>query len=344
MRPAIYGGYECGFDTLVRVVAPVAAGCASTGWVFSIGIVHQWLVATFPKEAQQEYWSNSEDLAFGAYAPVGKAVPSNGGYTISGRWSFTSGCDHAQWIILGGVIPPSEGSSPRPAFFLLPRRDVHLDDNWFTMGLAGTGSKDTIVHDAFVPLHRVLSFADLLSGTTPGASIHSNSLYRHSMMSVLPFALIAPILGIAEGALVDFLEMAKVRTTRGAVAGGNNRMAEFATIQTRVAEASGSIDAARLLIFDVLARSLQVTSEGEQRNLDLRLRNRLNQAFSVRLLVQAVDALFSASGGQGIFSSKPLQRMWRDVHAAAVHVSLNWDAVSTMYGQYALGLEPKGQY
>lgn len=64
----------------------------------------------------------------------------------------------------------------------------------------------------------------------------------------------------------------------------------------------------------------------------------------MRLLVQAVDALFSASGGQGIFSSKPLQRMWRDVHAAAVHVSLNWDAVSTMYGQYALGLEPKGQY
>jgi alkylation response protein AidB-like acyl-CoA dehydrogenase len=190
----------------------------------------------------------------------------------------------------------------------------------------------------------VVSFADLLAGTTPGAAIHGNPLYRHSMMSALPFALVAPVLGMAEGALVDFIDMAKVRTTRGAVAGANNRMAEFATIQTRVAEATGSIDAARLMIFDALEKALRVTEQGVQANLDLRLRNRLSQAFSVKLLVQAVDALFLASGGQGIFTSKPLQRTWRDAHAAVVHVSMNWDAVSTMYGQYALGLDPKGQY
>jgi alkylation response protein AidB-like acyl-CoA dehydrogenase len=138
--------------------------------------------------------------------------------------------------------------------------------------------------------------------------------------------------------------MAKVRTTRGAVAGGNNRMAEFATIQSRVAEAAGSIDAARLTILHALENAFAAAKAGEQANLDLRLRNRLTQAFSVRLLVQAVDALFLASGGQGIFTSKPIQRAWRDAHAAAVHVSLNWDAVSTMYGQYALSLDPKGQY
>jgi alkylation response protein AidB-like acyl-CoA dehydrogenase len=149
---------------------------------------------------------------------------------------------------------------------------------------------------------------------------------------------------MAEGALNDFIDMAKVRTTRGAVAGANNRMAEFATIQSRVAEATGSIDAARLMIFDALEKALSVTEAGEQGGLDRRLRNRLSQAFSVRLLVQAVDALFLAAGGQGIFTSKPLQRTWRDAHAAAVHVSMNWDAVSTMYGQHALGLDPKGQY
>jgi resorcinol 4-hydroxylase (FADH2) len=247
--------------------------------------------------------------------------------------------------VLGGMMPPAaEGLPAKPAFFLVPRGDVRLDDNWFTMGLAGTGSKNTVATDVFVPQHRVVPVADLLAGTTPGAKVHDNPLYRQSMLSALPFALVAPLLGMADGALADFLDMAKVRTTRGAVAGGNNRMAEFATIQTRVAEATGSIDAARLTIYQALDKALAAAAAGEQANLDLRLRNRLAQAFCARLLVQAVDALFQAAGGQGIFTSKPIQRAWRDIHAGAVHVSMNWDAVSTMYGQYALGLDPKGQY
>jgi alkylation response protein AidB-like acyl-CoA dehydrogenase len=345
MQPAIYGGYEYGFDALVDIVAPVGAGCGSSGWVFSLGITHQWLTATFPKQAQDEYWSDPDAIAAGSYAPVGKAAAVDGGYRLSGTWSFTSGCDHAQWLYLGGMIPPSrDGQPPQPAFFLVPRRDVTLDDNWFTMGLAGTGSKNTVAADVFVPSHRVVPVAQLLTGTAPGAAVHDNPLYRQSMLSALPFALVAPILGMAEGALADFIDMAKVRTTRGAVAGGNNRMAEFATIQTRVAEAAGSIEAARLTVFDALARASSAAEAGEQANLDLRLRNRLSQAFSVRLLVQAIDALFLASGGQSIFTGKPIQRAWRDAHAGAVHVSMNWDAVSTMFGQYALGLDPKGQY
>jgi resorcinol 4-hydroxylase (FADH2) len=345
MQPAVYGGYEYGFDALVRAVAPVASGCGSAGWVCSLGIVHQWLAATFPKQAQDEYWSDPDAIAAGSYAPVGKAVAANGGYRLSGSWSFTSGCDHAQWLFLGGMIPSTQdGSPPKPALFLLPRADVHFDDNWYTMGLAGTGSKNTVADDVFVPAHRVVPVVDLLAGTTPGALVHDNPLYRQSMLAALPFALVAPILGIADGALADFVEMAKVRTTRGAVAGGNNRMAEFATVQTRVAEATGSIEAARLTIFHALEQAAIAAQRGEQAGLDLRQRNRLAQAFSVRLLIQAVDALFLASGGQSIFTGRPIQRAWRDAHAGGVHVSMNWDAVSTMYGQYALGLDPKGQY
>jgi alkylation response protein AidB-like acyl-CoA dehydrogenase len=345
MQPAVYGGYEYGFDALVHTVAPVAAGCGSSGWVFSLGIVHQWLIAAYPKQAQDEYWSEPDPIAFGSYPSVGKAIAVDDGYRLSGVWGFTSGCDHAQWLVLGGMMPPAaEGLPAKPAFFLVPRGDVRLDDNWFTMGLAGTGSKNTVATDVFVPQHRVVPVADLLAGTTPGAKVHDNPLYRQSMLSALPFALVAPLLGMADGALADFLDMAKVRTTRGAVAGGNNRMAEFATIQTRVAEATGSIDAARLTIYQALDKALAAAAAGEQANLDLRLRNRLAQAFCARLLVQAVDALFQAAGGQGIFTSKPIQRAWRDIHAGAVHVSMNWDAVSTMYGQYALGLDPKGQY
>lgn len=345
MQPAIYGGHEYGFDVLVEAAAVVGAGCGSAGWVFSLCAVHQWLVALFSKQAQDEFFADQDTVAAGSYAPVGKAVAISGGYKLSGNWSFTSGCDHAQWIVLGGMIPPAgESKPPRPAFFLLPRADVTFDDTWYTMGLAGTGSKNTVANDAFVPGHRVVAVADLLAGTTPGAALHGNPLYRQSMLSTIPFTLIAPILGVAEGALADFVEMAKVRSTRGAVAGGNNRMAEYATIQTRVAEATGAIDAARLTIRHSLDKARAAAEAGQQSDLDLRLRARLSQAFSMRLLVQAIDAVFLASGGQGIFLDRPIQRAWRDAHAGAVHVSMNWDAVSTMYGQHALGLEPKGQY
>ena len=165
------------------------------------------------------------------------------------------------------------------------------------------------------------------------------------MMSALPFTLVAPVLGMAEGALTDFVDMAKVRTTRGAVTGGNNRMAEFATVQSRVAEAAGSIDAARLTIFDALDKAMAAAAAGDQADTDMRLRNRLAQAFSVRLLLRAVDALFRGLRRAGHFHREAdPARVARRPCRARVHVSMNWDAVSTMYGQHALGLDPKGQY
>jgi alkylation response protein AidB-like acyl-CoA dehydrogenase len=161
---------------------------------------------------------------------------------------------------------------------------------------------------------------------------------------VLPITIVAPVLGMAEAALEHFLAMAKVRITRGAVVGGNRAMAELTTVQGRVAEASACIDAARLLMFRDLAEAQATVERGEPMSADLRLRNRRDQAFCVRLLLQSVDALFHASGGQGLFLASPLQRIWRDAHAAASHISLNWDSTGTMYGQHLLGLEPKGQY
>ena len=138
--------------------------------------------------------------------------------------------------------------------------------------------------------------------------------------------------------------MTSARSTRGAVAGANNRMAEFATIQTRVAEAAASIDAARTILMRDIEETQGMAAAGQPITIDTRLRNRRTHAFAVKLLVQAVDALFYGSGGNALALERPLQRFWRDIHAAGVHISTNWDAVSTMYGQHALGLEPKGQY
>jgi alkylation response protein AidB-like acyl-CoA dehydrogenase len=304
LQPEAYGGFEYGFDVFAELVATIGRGCGSSAWVYGLGAVHQWFAACLPREAQDEFWAEPGAIAAGSYAPVGKTGPADGGYRTSGVWSFASGCDNARWYFLATMVASLDGSeAARPSFLLVPRADVRIDDNWHTMGLAGTGSKNIVADDIFVPAHRVLAIADLAAGTGPGTLINTNPLYRQSFLSVVPVTLVAPVLGMAEGALADFVDMVTGRTTRGAVG-----------------------------------------ACGEPTPLDMRLRNRLGHTFCTRLLVQAVDALFLAAGGQGIFLEKPLQRAWRDAHAAAAHISLNWDAVATMYGQYALGLEPKGQY
>ena len=224
------------------------------------------------------------------------------GFPASG--SFCSGCDNAQWQLLGGMIPQADGP-PQPGFFLLRTADIGIDDNWHTMGLAGTGSKTIVADNAFVPTHRALAFAELADATAPGMRAHTNPLYRQSFLAVLPITIVSPVLGMAEGALADFLDMAKVRTTRGAVTGGNRRMAELTTVQLRVAEATACIDAARLMMFRDLAEAFEMAARGDAISIDVRLRNRRDQAFCVRLLIQAIDALFLAAGGQGLFLDHP---------------------------------------
>jgi alkylation response protein AidB-like acyl-CoA dehydrogenase len=344
LQPARFGGLEYGYDVFVDVVAAIAEGDGSTGWVYSLGAVHQWLIACFPDQGQREIWDDEPGaISAVSYAPTGKAVPVDGGHRISGRWSFASGCDNVQCAIIAGMLTRHDGSKV-PGFFLVRRSDFAIDDDWFTMGLAGTGSKTIVADDIFVPHHRSVPFAELQAGTPPGAAVNKNPLYRQPFLSVVPACLVAPQIGMARGAIEVFVDQAMSRRTRGAVAGGNNGMADFATVQMRVAEARACVDAAELLIHRDLRETIEAASRPEGASLDLRLRNRRDHAFSARLLVQAVDALFTAMGGAGLGLSHPLQRFWRDIHAASMHVSVNWDAVGSMYGQHIFGLEPKGQY
>src|SRR6476659_2323517 len=150
MQPTRFGGFEYGYDAFVELVAAIAAGDGSTGWVYSLGAVHPWLIACYPEEAQQEVWNQDRDaIAAVSYAPTGKAVSDKDGYRLSGRFSFASGCDNANWGILGGMLPLKDG--PKPGFFLVPRSQFTIHDDWFTMRLAGTGSKTIVVEDQFIP-------------------------------------------------------------------------------------------------------------------------------------------------------------------------------------------------
>jgi alkylation response protein AidB-like acyl-CoA dehydrogenase len=345
-RPKEFGGFEYDAPVALEIALAVSAACASTGWALNGALSNGISFGHFPIEAQRELWGGGDDpFTCACFAPTGAAVPREKGYVLSGKWSFASGCDHSSWVRLGALIMPPDGAAPyEGAFFLLPIGDVEIEDNWFVCGLSGTGSKNIIVHEAFVPRHRVLLFADTRSGRTPGAQHHKNPLYRLPLLVLGASMLASTAVGAAKGALEAYLEMTAGRKTRGALAGGGLAMTEFATVQLRVAEASAAIETAEMMLVTDLRNAMEKLRAGEEITVADRIRCRRNQAYATRLALQAVEALNASTGGYGLMLSNPVQRAWRDVNAVARHVSLNWDAVGTMYGQHAFGLEPRGQY
>jgi alkylation response protein AidB-like acyl-CoA dehydrogenase len=347
-RPKEFGGFEYDGETALRIALTISAACASTGWAVNGAVSNGRSIAHFPIEAQREVWDGNEDpFTCACFAPTGTAVPVDGGYVLSGAWSFASGCDASSWVKLGAFITLPSAKPPQAlegAFLLLPIGDCEIVDNWFVCGLAGTGSKDIVVREVFVPAHRVLLFADARSGTAPGAKYHKNPLYRMPLLIHGASMLASTAVGAARGALDAYLEMTRMRKTRGALAGGQLPMAEFATIQLRYAEAAAAIESAELILLTDMRDMTQKLYAGKEITIADRIRCRRNQAWVTKLAVQAVEALNASTGGYGLHLSNPVQRAWRDANAVARHVSLNWDAVGTMYGQHAFGLEPRGQY
>src|SRR5262245_6684635 len=154
LQPHQWGGFELSPLTFFEAVVEVAGACPSSAWFLSVVGIHNWQLGLFPEEAQRDVWGKETNvLISSSYAPTGKVERVDGGFRLSGRWSFSSGCDHCQWVFLGGVAP-GDGPIPDMRTFLLPRSDYQIIDNWYVAGLAGTGSKDIVVDSAFVPEHR----------------------------------------------------------------------------------------------------------------------------------------------------------------------------------------------
>ena len=247
--------------------------------------------------------------------------------------------------LCGAMLPIGPEGKPVPAFTLVPKADYKIDwGSWRPVGLAGTGSFDVIVDDVFVPEYRVLLFSDAVGSTAPGAETNTNPLYRISLLSAVPFALAMPAVGAASGALERFIDENRVRQTHGAVVLGGKKIADFQTIQKRVGEAAARIDTCRLVAQHAIdAAESQVRHDGAS-TMTIRLDSRRAQSFIANEAKTAIDLIFDAAGGRCLQHGHPLQRAWRDVAAVNHHVSLNFDAVMSMYGQFLFGLPLEGQY
>jgi 3-hydroxy-9,10-secoandrosta-1,3,5(10)-triene-9,17-dione monooxygenase len=338
LQPRRVGGSELPFRSLVELVETIGRGDGSTAWVLANLAAHQWLLGMWPKRAQDEVWGPSPDNLVGSALifPRGRARPADGGYRINGRWPFSSGVDASSWLLAGAIVQDEETGGAEPRIFLLPASDFQIIDTWHVIGLGGTGSKDVAVEDVFVPDYRTVAVKDITGGANPGSAVNPSVLYRLPAVSLFAFCIAGVSLGIAQGAIDYFTETMRTRTSYYT---GRN-LADFVTLQIHLAEATAMTDAARAVILSDCDEATRIVSEGGMPSLDQRARYRRDGAYAATLCTKAVDVLFGATGGGAIYARNPLQRAFRDVHAANAHYVLNWDINGAMFGRVLLGLSP----
>jgi 3-hydroxy-9,10-secoandrosta-1,3,5(10)-triene-9,17-dione monooxygenase len=339
LQPKRYGGYELDPGTFYQAVMEVGAVCGSSAWILGVIGVHNWHLAILPPQAQEDVWGEDTSVQLStSLAPTGTVERVEGGYRLRGRWSFSSGCDFCQWAALGGIVPPVEqGQPPDARVFLVPRRDYVIDDNWHVMGLCATGSKDIVVDDALVPEYRTHSYQDAFHLKHPGTAINDAPLYRLPFGLVFANGITAPAIGAALGALDAFREQSLRRINLR----DQTRVAEDPFTQYRLAEAAAAISAARDRVLGNFAEMMRLARAGEEIPLTARARCKWDAGKAIDWSVKAVDWLFEASGGRGIFLDNPIQRAWRDVHAMRAHAGNNPERAAFVFSRSEFGLPPQ---
>lgn len=339
LQPARFGGYELPPRTLFDLQLALGRVCPSTAWVYGVLSVHHWQLGLFPLEAQAEVWGDdSTVLVSSSYAPTGTIERVDGGYRVSGRWSFSSGCDHARWVFLGGFVPV-EGPDAKPDMrtFLLPRRDYRIDDNWFTSGLKSTGSKDIVVDGAFVPEHRTHKLIDGFRLDSPGNAVNAAPVFRMPFGQIHVRSVSTPALACALGALDAFNELSASRLA----ATDKSRVAEDPASQLCAAECASVVDHAELVLHrnldELYALAASTPGAAPKMPIDRRVRFRHESALAARDSAAVVARLFTQCGGRAIFQNHPLNRFFQDVHAIRGHYANNPDGPGRNFGRVLFG-------
>ncbi len=337
-----HGGLEVHPREFAETVMATAALDPSAGWINGVVGVHPYQLAYADPRVGDEIWADDVDTWVASpYAPQGVAKPVDGGYLFNGRWQFSSGTDHCDWIILGAMIGDAEGKPlmpPQMLHMILPRKDYQIvEDSWDVVGLRGTGSKDVIVSDAFVPSYRTMDALQVMDGTAQREAGMTEPLYLMPWSTMFPLGISSATIGIAEGALAAALDYQRSRVNSSGVAIKDDPYVMFA-----IGEAAADINAARQELLANADRIYDMVDAGKDVSFEDRAAGRRTQIRAVWRAVSAVDELFARCGGNATRMDKPLQRYWRDVHVGQVHAI---HAPGTVYHASALsslGVDPQG--
>ncbi|WP_338771260.1 3-hydroxy-9,10-secoandrosta-1,3,5(10)-triene-9,17-dione monooxygenase oxygenase subunit [Nocardia vulneris] len=335
LQPKQWGGHAADPVVFYDTVRKIASACGSTGWVAGIVGVHNWHLALFAQQAQEDVWGEDTEVRISSsYAPMGAGVVTDGGYLVNGAWAWSSGCDHATWAVLGGPVI-KDGKPVDFGSFLIPRDDYRIDDVWNVVGLRGTGSNTVVVKDIFVPSHRFLSFRAMSEMKSPGLEQNTDPVYKMPWGTIHPTTISTPIVGMAYGAYEAHVEHQGKRV-RAAYAGEKAKDDPFAKV--RIAEASSDIDAAWRQLSGNVADEYALLAAGQDVPFDLRVRARRDQVRATGRSIAAIDKLFESSGATALANGTPLQRFWRDAHAGRVHAANDPERAYLMYGTHEFGL------
>ena len=340
ITPKKFGGYELSPSAHIWACAEIGNVCSAASWVLMVCVAHDYIIGRFPVECQREvYEGDADNLVAGSLAPQGAIERVRGGWKLTGRWQFGSGCDHSPWFIFGARVV-----NPAPDDFfiyhvMVPRTDVELDDTWHTLGMRGTGSKDLVVKSVFVPEHRAMPTYPTFLGLSPHADAPT---YRLSVYSGLPAMLSGSVLGMAEAGLKAFVETTSTRTNPYGVQKGKNP-----TMQKRVAESTAEVAAARLLLTQMCDRfDTLILADNSPMSPQDRIQMRWDAAYVVELCRRAIERLFAASGAHGLYEGNAVYRAFRDINTACHHAVVDFDTVSGLMGQMKLtgdlGEDPRG--
>lgn len=333
LQPRAYGGYELSPAVYCEIARTLAEGCMGSAWVYGVVAVHNWQLALFDPQAAEDVWGKDPTvLISSSYMPTGKVAPAPGGYRLSGRWAFSSGSHHCDWVILGANMDVGEG--PEPFNFLLPRGDYAIIDTWHVMGLAPTGSNDIAVEDAFVPAHRVIRERDMFRLACPGHAVHSGQLYRIPFAQLFNRTVSTTSLGALRRALDLFVQA--TRDKRATYSGA--RLAADTTIQQAVAEVRLTLNDLELRLRSDLAELEQRAASGDW-PIERRAELGHHTTAMVSRCVAAIDQLMLFSGGKAIYAGHPVQRAFLDIHCARAHVANNPYPYARNLGAMAFGLD-----
>lgn len=342
LQSAEHGGYQVHPREWAETVMATAALDPSAGWVTGVVGVHPYQLAYADPRVGQEIWGADADTWMASpYAPQGIATPVEGGYLFNGHWQFSSGTDHCDWIILGGIAAGDDGVPVMPPSILhmiLPRTDYEIvDDSWDVVGLRGTGSKDVIIKDAFVPSYRAMDGLKVMDGSAQREAGMTDPLYLMPWSTMFPLGISSAVIGIAEGALAAHLDYQRARVSATGTAIKDDPYVMYA-----IGEAAADINAARQELLANVDRIYDMVAAGKEVSFADRAAGRRTQVRAVWRAVLAVDQIFARSGGNALRMDKPLQRYWRDAHAGLNHAIHVPGTVFHASALSSLGIEPEG--
>lgn len=334
VAPAAYGGYELPVRALVEAERVIAHGSTAASWVLMVCAAHTFIAGRLPRQGQDEIFGGHPGMLIpGVPSLRGTCQRTTGGYILNGRWPYASGADHGDWVLVGCKgIRNDAGEACSPLIVVMPKKDAVIDDTWFTLGMRGTGSKDIVLENTFIPERYAVPMVEAQLGTVPGVDI---PLYRLPIRPALATMLLGTIVGMAERGLQLFID--GTRSRRDVYTG--TMKVDNPGVQRRVAEASVEISCAWALTQQNCDLLEQAMLRDPPMPTATRAQIRWNAAYATELCRRACNRLFEGAGAGASHDSHRMQIFFRDMNTASHHAMLDFDSNVEIQGKSLLGVE-----